>query len=174
MSTIRKCFGVVTFLGLPVLLATLMIALPQWSRASTTGSDLSSAEMAALYTAINHDDVVAMQPAWQFVHRDPAVERRMSPLVCAALFGSHACAQKLVELNVDPNALSDFGVTPLMMAATQEDRTMIELLLRLGADPTLANANGHTALDDATETGNQEIIQILHDAIAARRSIACN
>lgn len=52
------------------------------------------------------------------------------------------------ELGVSPDAADGAGVTPLMIA--QADRLdIVELLLRLGANPVLRNAAGRTAAEEA-------------------------
>ena len=55
---------------------------------------------------------------------------------------------------LDLNAQENSGYTPLMLAALRGNAAAVRLLLELGADPTLKNAAGQTALDIATEKGN--------------------
>lgn len=55
---------------------------------------------------------------------------------------------------LDLNAQENSGYTPLMLAAMRGNAATVSLLLELGADPTLKNADGQTALDIATEKGN--------------------
>lgn len=55
---------------------------------------------------------------------------------------------------LDLNAQEKAGYTPLMLAALRGNAAAVHLLLELGADPALKNAEGKTALDIATEKGN--------------------
>lgn len=55
---------------------------------------------------------------------------------------------------LDLNAQEKAGYTPLMLAALRGNAAAVRLLLELGADPALKNAEGKTALDIATEKGN--------------------
>ena len=52
----------------------------------------------------------------------------------------------------------------LRFAAFQGDTEMVRLLLEFQADPTLANENGHTAVDYAERSGNDEIVGLLNNA----------
>ncbi|TWT55747.1 Ankyrin repeats (3 copies) [Thalassoglobus neptunius] len=56
-----------------------------------------------------------------------------------------------------------FGVTPLIMNATQRDDCdeVTQLLLQAGADPSLIDAQGKTALDHARERGLAKITKVL-------------
>ena len=53
----------------------------------------------------------------------------------------------LVEAGADPNARASGGVTPLHRAVRNRCSAAVEELLRLGADPHLANDSGSTASD---------------------------
>ena len=57
----------------------------------------------------------------------------------------------LVEAGVSLNAQDDSGFTPLMYAATIDfgDTKMLRALLKAGADPSLRNGEGRTALEQA-------------------------
>jgi len=75
-------------------------------------------------------------------------------------------ARKLVEHGADVNArlatgksgrgqLSRLGTTPLLLAAVTDDATFMKLLVELGADPLLPNADGATPLMAAAGLGTQ-------------------
>jgi hypothetical protein len=58
----------------------------------------------------------------------------------------------LVAAGADPNALAAGGVTPLHRAVRNRCAAAVEALLIAGADPSMANKSGSTALDLARWT----------------------
>ena len=72
----------------------------------------------------------------------------------------------LVAKRANVNARNNFGVTPLHVAASGGNEYMVGFLLRKGADPSLRDGDGVTALDTAVRTGHRKIVSIL-DASAA-------
>ena len=70
-------------------------------------------------------------------------------------------AQDLIQKGADVNAQSKSGITPLMVAAANNNAPMIGLLIESGADATLKDAQGKTALDIASANGNQEAVQAI-------------
>ena len=79
---------------------------------------------------------------------------------------------------VNPNAAALGGVTPLHRAVRNRCSAAVDALLRLGADPRLANDNGSTAADLARWTTGrggsglaearaqqQLILELLADAV---------
>ena len=71
-----------------------------------------------------------------------------APLTTAAAAGHLAIVQYLIEQRHVPlNALErPFGATPLFVAASFLQVTVVRYLLIQGADPTIPNAHGETAL----------------------------
>lgn len=74
--------------------------------------------------------------------------------------------RKLVERGSDPNArlksgrsgrgqLSKLGASPFLLAAITDDAPLMRLLVELGADPSLPNADGATPLMAAAGLGTQ-------------------
>ena len=55
------------------------------------------------------------------------------------------------------------GHTPLLLSAAHQRTALVHLLLRLGADPKIANKKGYTPLHWAAKVGNLEIAQMLVD-----------
>lgn len=53
----------------------------------------------------------------------------------------------LADVGADPNAAAVGGVTPLHRAVRNRCSAAVDALLRVGADPHLANDNGSTAFD---------------------------
>lgn len=58
------------------------------------------------------------------------------------------------------------GATPLMLAASLGRAGAVALLLRRGANPALRDRAGHTALDRARETEEDDTVKLLETALA--------
>ncbi|MDB4766140.1 ankyrin repeat domain-containing protein [bacterium] len=70
--------------------------------------------------------------------------------------------EMLVSHGADVNIRNKTGATPLMIHAREPDRyDVLRALLRAGADPTLSDDDGRTALEIATEFGDTEYAQLL-------------
>jgi ankyrin repeat protein len=67
---------------------------------------------------------------------------RVRPLHSAVAARDHDAARALLEAGADPNCVQQGGFTPLLAAAHHDDAEMAALLLRHGADRTLAAADG--------------------------------
>jgi hypothetical protein len=70
----------------------------------------------------------------------------LTPLHWACLNGRPRCVKLLLSRKADPN-LPLHQETPLMLAAQQGSATVVELLLRAGADARARDEQGRTALD---------------------------
>jgi ankyrin repeat protein len=120
-----------------------------------------------------------------------------SPLMLAALRGELDLAKRLIERGADVNktgwtplhyaatnghldliklllenyayidAESPNKTTPLMMAAMYGSSEAVKLLLEAGADPTLRNQQGLSAIDFANKAGRRESAELI---AAVRRS----
>ncbi|KAI9668917.1 MAG: hypothetical protein M1829_005229 [Trizodia sp. TS-e1964] len=94
-----------------------------------------------------------------------------TPLHYAAELGSIEAVQLLLkdyysfksskETKAFIDSQSSRGETALMLAASQGNEAVAELLIKYGADIDALSSNGKTALDYAAEGGYQRIIQIL-------------
>ena len=67
---------------------------------------------------------------------------RVRPLHSAVAAGDHEAAEALLDAGADPDAVQQGGFTPLLGAAHSDDATMVALLLRHGADRSLAADDG--------------------------------
>lgn len=88
-----------------------------------------------------------------------------TPLWCAARSGHIDAAKLLLEFGPDIESksnfgLSDFGLTPLMVAAKRHD-ALVELLLEHGADIEGTNELYNTPLLSAIDAGNPRIASLL-------------
>ncbi len=122
-----------------------------------------------------------------------------SPLMMAALKGHLRIVQQLVEKGADINkpgwaplhyaassghletmvfllensayidAESPNGTTPLMMAAQYGSTAAVKLLIDEGADPTIKNQQGLSALDFATNGSRPDAVEILSSLVTATK-----
>jgi uncharacterized protein len=122
-----------------------------------------------------------------------------SPLMIAALKGHAALAKKLIDRGADVNktgwtplhyaatsghlpiiellleqhayidAESPNGSTPLMMAAHYGSPAAVKLLLEAGADPTLKNQLGLTAIDFANRANRKDAADLISASIRSTR-----
>jgi ankyrin repeat protein len=86
----------------------------------------------------------------------------------AAFRGDDQSCQRLVDGRARLDATNQHGMTALMFAAYWDHPNCVEMLLELGADPTLRAASGGcagaTALQIANRQGKQEVALLLEDA----------
>lgn len=92
--------------------------------------------------------------------RDAQVNRpEWTALHYAAASGSNEIVQMLLEKHAYIDAESPNKTTPIMMAAYGGHIWTVKLLLDEGADATLRNERGMTAIDFAAKAGHQEIVE---------------
>lgn len=77
-------------------------------------------------------------------------------------------SQLLVKRGADPNARDAHGSSPLHVAAQEGDSATVEFLLASGANPSLCNTAGRTALELALTFADEEVelIDVLRQAQA--------
>ena len=95
--------------------------------------------------------------------------REKSPEGVRALFyaiekNNAAYAQKVLQMNFDPNMVHENGYTPLAYASMKGNAAMIEMLLRNGADPTMVTKEGDTPVELALRMGHAEVADLLKRA----------
>jgi ankyrin repeat protein len=74
--------------------------------------------------------------------------------------------RRVVQTDIDVNHVNDLGWTALLEAVILGDgsapyQQIVRILLDAGADPTIADGNGVTALDHARSSGQTEVARIL-------------
>lgn len=84
-----------------------------------------------------------------------------TPLHYAASIGDDAIVKMLLEASAYIDAASPNGTTPLMMAARGGHASTINLLIEQGADPTLKNQIGMSALDFAKHYNEKDGVEAL-------------
>ncbi len=72
-----------------------------------------------------------------------------------------AIITELLAAGAPADARNERGASALHVAADQRDGALVELLLRHGADPAVADRDGRTALDIAQAQGAQDIAALL-------------
>ena len=91
-----------------------------------------------------------------------------APLHYAATNGHLKIMELLLDENAYIDAASPNGTTPLMMAAHYGSAAAVKVLLEAGADPTIRNQLGLTAIDFAYRVNRTEAAEMIAEAI--RRS----
>jgi len=80
---------------------------------------------------------------------EAAGQNHWSPLLHAIHKGQIHSIEALLDGGADINRLSGDGITPLMMAAGYGYTDIVQLLLRHGANPRIADGGGFRAIDVA-------------------------
>ncbi|MGB6657313.1 MAG: quinoprotein dehydrogenase-associated putative ABC transporter substrate-binding protein [Methylovirgula sp.] len=70
-------------------------------------------------------------------------------------------ARTLIAHGADVKAVSDSGVTALMLAAAHGNTPIVGLLLQSGADASKKSPDGKTALDMAVQNGNDTVVSLI-------------
>lgn len=106
----------------------------------------------------------------KLIARDADVNKPgWAPLHYAATNSHIEIMQLLLDNHAYIDAASPNGSTPLMMAAMYGNASAVKMLLEAGADPTLKNGIGLTAIDFANRVKKAESVEILAAFIRARR-----
>ena len=106
----------------------------------------------------------------QMIDRDADVNKPgWAPLHYAATSGSIPTIQLLLDNHAYIDAASPNGSTPLMMAAMYGTDTAVKLLLDFGADATLKNTLGLTAIDFAARAQKQVSVDLIAAALRAQK-----
>jgi uncharacterized protein len=84
-----------------------------------------------------------------------------SALMGVAFKGETEVAERLLQERCNVNAANGAGQTALMMGALFDRTAIVKLLIARGADPTLEDAAGNTALGLATQQRNFKMVDLL-------------
>lgn len=134
--------------------AETLISWPKTNLEVRTLQDESPLMMAALK---GHLDLVK-----KLIERGADVNKTgWTPLHYAATNGHLAIMELLLENHAYIDAESPNGSTPLMMAAHYGTPAAVKLLLEAGADPTLKNQLGLTAIDFAHRANRKDSVDLI-------------
>ena len=98
-----------------------------------------------------------------------ATDAGVTPLHLTALCGDLNIMQYLVEHGADVNRTANNEINPLIFAVMTGEENVVRYLASLdGVDFDIKGVGGLTALDLARQTSQNNIIQILEEAIATR------
>jgi ankyrin repeat protein len=106
----------------------------------------------------------------QLIERDADVNKPgWTPLHYAATESHVPVMQLLLDQHAYIDAASPNGTTPLMMAAMYGNASAVKMLLEAGADPTIKNDLGLTAIDFAERVKKSDSTAIIAAFIRGRR-----
>jgi ankyrin repeat protein len=152
-----KGAGTPLFNASPLMLATMAgnaAILPRLVKAGANPSSpmllLGTASMTPLLAAVSWGDADSVRTLLdQGASVELADDDGITPLEWAALGNQTAVARLLIEHKADVNHVDKKGMTALLYAASVEfgDASMVDLLLKSGANPKARTKEGWTASD---------------------------
>jgi ankyrin repeat protein len=85
-----------------------------------------------------------------------------TPLIFAASGPFPETVELLLQADSDPNATdSEEGWSALMFAAAEGHRDVVQKLLEYGADVSLKDKDGDTAIDFASNNNQTDVVELL-------------
>lgn len=89
---------------------------------------------------------------------------RILQFMFAAFYGDAPRMRELIAEGIDPNwAIGSYKWTPLLFAAMQGHRDIVESLLECGGDPTLRDLKNRNALDLARRFERHAVVAVLNE-----------
>jgi len=158
--------------GVPALLVALKLPTSDVALALLARPDIrvevrNSQDESPLMLAALHGD---LEMCRALIERDADVNKPgWAPLHYAATNSHIAVMQLLLEQHAYIDAASPNGSTPLMMAAMYGNASAVKLLLESGADPSLKNELGLTAIDFAQRVKKADSVEIIAAFVRAQR-----
>ena len=158
--------------GIPALMLALKLPTPAVATALLVRPDIkvevrNAQDESPLMLAALAGDLEICQT---LIQRDADVNKPgWAPLHYAATNSHIPVIQLLLGNHAYIDAASPNGSTPLMMAAMYGNASAVKLLLESGADPSLKNALGLTAIDFAQRVKKSESVEVIAAFVRAQR-----
>lgn len=136
------------------------------SRMFSKGKKKGSKPVAPVWELLKDGSIKPMQLATD-IRIECRDESGNTPLILAALAGNLEVVECLVAYGANVNAQDSKGNTPLSLASWSNyprTETVVETLLKNGADPTLVNNDDNGPLHNACNTGRTYVLMMLLDA----------
>ena len=89
------------------------------------------------------------------------VKPKLTKLHKAVFYGKNDVVKFYAQNGTDLNSLAGNDNTPLHMAANRGQLESTKILIQYGADKTIRNTQGETALDIAKKKGFKDIVKFL-------------
>ena len=119
----------------------------------------------ALMAACRRGDL----PTVQLLLRHNADPNLGAPLILAVAAGAEDIVRQLLDAGANVNAGKEVGVTPILVAAENEDVELALMLLDAGADPTILGKDGVSAALIAARRGDERLASLIRPAKGATR-----
>ncbi|XP_060728842.1 nuclear factor NF-kappa-B p100 subunit isoform X1 [Tachysurus vachellii] len=103
-----------------------------------------------------------------------------TPLHLAIIHQQPAVANKLIQTVINTpqfkfiNKFNHLSQTPLHLAVITQQPKLVEILLKVGADPALLDRDGRTAVHLAAHSGDEVILRVLINMLGERHSHLLN
>jgi len=128
------------------------------SASSVRAAQPTSPANPTIFQAIRANDLAAVKR--RIADVNAASERKATPLIYAAAFGSVEAMRILIEAGADVNARNAFDATALIWCAS--DLAKVRLLVEKGADVNAKSKQGKTPLlVAANHSGTEPIVRLL-------------
>ncbi len=118
-----------------------------------------------IHIAASNNDVESLRAlldAGSDINAENVIDRRKASIHYAAMAGALDAATLLLERGVDVNVLCGLRATPATWAADRSTLETVKFFVARGADLTIRDINGDTALAAARATRKDDIVQYLH------------
>lgn len=96
-----------------------------------------------------------------FLGQEISATLKWTPLHAAVGNRCESCVRGLLDSGADPNAVDDYGRTPVSFALATGQSSVLEDLLMAGADASSTGPNGQTPLHQAVELARADMVRAL-------------
>ncbi len=148
--------------GMSVRVSSVFALMVGAAVSLSVGSPAVSAEEALVAAAVRDRDGAAVR---RLIREQVDVNAPLGDGSTALHWAAHRedldSLTLLIDASAQVNAADDYGVTPLWLASTAGSVSIVERLLRAGADPAITLPTGETALMTAARTGRPGVVRLL-------------